>query len=58
VVFVTTYREHSTGHGGIRGWSRARWLLILGLVAAAVVVAVLVMVYAGGGGGGGGGAGY
>jgi hypothetical protein len=58
VVQVTTYRE-GTSPGGLRSWSRTRWLLILGLVAAAVVIAVLVMVYSGGGSGGGGvGGGY
>jgi len=55
---VTTYHEHTTSPRGVRSWSRARWLVILGLVAAAVVIAVLVMVYAAGGGGSGGGAGY
>lgn len=54
---MTTYREHTTSHGGIRSWSRTRWLVILGLVAAAVVIAVLVMVHSGGGGSGGGGGG-
>jgi len=55
---VTTYQQQTSRRGGLRGWSRTRWFVILGLVAAAVVVAVLLLVYAGGGSGGGVGGGY
>jgi hypothetical protein len=39
------------------GWSRTRWLVVLGVVIAIAVVVLLIVVYAGGGGSGGG-AGY
>jgi hypothetical protein len=39
------------------GWSRARWLVIAGVVLAVVAAVILIVVFAGGGGSGGG-AGY
>jgi len=57
VVQVTTLHEQRTQRG-LSSWSRARWLVIAGLVLAAIVIAVLLVVYMGGGGGGGGGGGY
>jgi hypothetical protein len=39
------------------GWSRTRWLVVLGVVLAIAAAVVLIVVYAGGGGSGGG-AGY
>jgi hypothetical protein len=48
---VATFREEQTR----TGWSRTRWLLLVGVLAAIVVAVVLVVVYAGGGGSGGGG---
>ena len=41
--------------GGIRSWSRTRWLILGGVAIAAIVIAVLLIVYTGGGGSGGGG---
>jgi hypothetical protein len=38
--------------GGIGSWSRARWLVVLGVVAAVIVGIVLIAMFAGGGGGG------
>jgi hypothetical protein len=39
------------------GWSRTRWLVVLGVVIAIVAAVILIVVFAGGGGSGGG-AGY
>jgi len=49
---ATYHPEHH--RGGIRGWSRTRWLVI-GIVLLAIIVAiVLLLTYTGGGGSGGG----
>jgi hypothetical protein len=37
------------------GWSRARWLLITGVLVAVAVAVILILVYSGGGSSGGGG---
>jgi hypothetical protein len=47
---MATVREEQAG----TGWSRTRWLVVLGVVAAVVIAVVLVLVYSGGGGSGGG----
>jgi hypothetical protein len=52
---VATMREQQVPRGG---WSRARWLVVVGLLIAVAVVVVLVLTYTGGGSGGGGGPGY
>ena len=54
---VTTYHDENA-RTGVRSWSRTRWLVVAGLLAAIAVVVVLVVLYAGGGGGSGGGGGY
>jgi hypothetical protein len=38
--------------GGIGSWSRARWLVVLGVAAAVIVGIVLIAMFAGGGAGG------
>jgi len=52
---VTTFRdEHAR-----TGWSRTRWLVVLGVLIAIGIAIALIVVYTGGGGsGGGGGGGY
>jgi hypothetical protein len=51
---VTTFRdEHAR-----TGWSRTRWLVVLGVLIAIAVAITLIVVYSGGGSGGGGGGGY
>jgi hypothetical protein len=50
---VATFRDQEMR----TGWSRTRWLVVLGVVIAIVAAVILIVVYAGGGGGGGG-AGY
>ena len=40
------------------GWSRTRWLVVLGVLVAIGVAIALIVVYTGGGGTGGGGGGY
>jgi hypothetical protein len=35
------------------GWSRTRWLLVIGVLVAIAVAVILVLVYSGGGSGGG-----
>jgi hypothetical protein len=55
---MTTFREQQTSRGGMRSWSRARWLLIGAVLIAIVVAIVLIVTYTGGGGSGGGGGGY
>jgi hypothetical protein len=52
VVLVTTLQERQTERGGIGSWSRTRWLVVLGIVAAVFVGIALIAVFAGGGGGG------
>jgi hypothetical protein len=52
VVLVTTLQEQQTERGGIGSWSRTRWLVVLGIVAAVFVGIALIAVFAGGGGGG------
>jgi hypothetical protein len=37
---------------GIGSWSRARWLVVLGVAAAVIVGIVLIAMFTGGGGGG------
>ncbi len=39
------------------GWSRTRWLVVLGVLIAIAAAVILIVVYSGGGGSGGG-AGY
>jgi hypothetical protein len=48
---VATLQERQTGRGGIGSWSRTRWLVVLGVVAAVIVGIALIAVFAGGGGG-------
>ena len=49
---MATPHERQMERGGIGSWSRTRWLVILGVVAAVVVGVVLIAMFAGGGGGG------
>jgi hypothetical protein len=51
---MATFREDQMR----TGWSRTRWLLVIGVVVAIAVAVVLVVVYSGGGSSGGGGGGY
>jgi hypothetical protein len=51
---MTTLHEQDARRAGFGSWSRTRWLLVAGLVAAIVVAIVLLVVFTGGGGGGGG----
>ena len=48
---MATLHERQMERGGIGSWSRARWLVVLG-VAAVIVGIVLIAMFAGGGGGG------
>jgi hypothetical protein len=48
---VATFQEEQTR----TGWTRTRWLVVLGVLIAIAVAVVLIVVYSGGGGGGGGG---
>ena len=50
---TTFHDEHAH-----RGWSRTRWLIVLGVLIAIGVAIALIVVYTGGGSGGGGGGGY
>jgi hypothetical protein len=54
---VTTYHEEHA-RTGMRSWSRTRWLVTLGVIAAISIAVVLIVLYTGGGGGHGGGGGY
>ena len=54
---MTTYHEEHA-ETGMRSWSRARWLVAFGIVAAIAIAVVLIVLYTGGGGGHGGGGGY
>jgi hypothetical protein len=47
---MSTYREEQRS-----GWSRTRWLILLGVLIAIAVAVVLIVVYSGGGGSSGGG---
>jgi hypothetical protein len=49
---VATLHERQMERGGIGSWSRARWLVVLGVAAAVIVGIVLIAMFAGGGGGG------
>jgi predicted cobalt transporter CbtA len=51
---VATFRDEHVR----RGWSRTRWLVVLGVLVAIGVAIFLIVVYTGGGGSGGGGGGY
>ncbi len=51
---MATFREDQMR----TGWSRTRWLLVIGVLVAIAVAVVLVVVYSGGGSSGGGGGGY
>ena len=51
---MATFREDQMR----TGWSRTRWLLVIGVLMAIAVAVVLVLVYSGGGSSGGGGGGY
>src|SRR5439155_19652881 len=53
-VVMATFREDQMR----TGWSRTRWLLVIGVLVAIAVAVVLLLVYSGGGGSGGGGGGY
>jgi hypothetical protein len=48
---MATFQEEQTR----TGWSRARWLVVLGVLIAIAVAVVLIVVYSGGGGSSGGG---
>jgi hypothetical protein len=48
---VATFREEQRR----TGWSRTRWLLLIGVLIAIAVAVVLIVVYSGGGSSGGGG---
>ena len=50
-------QQHTRRHG-IGGWSRSRWLVVMGVVIAIAVVVLLVLYAGGGSGGSGGGGGY
>jgi hypothetical protein len=50
-VVMATFREDQMR----TGWSRTRWLLVIGVLVAIAVAVVLVLVYSGGGSSGGGG---
>jgi len=50
---VATFRDEQVR----TGWSRTRWLVVLGVLIAIAAAIVLLVVYSGGGGSGGG-AGY
>jgi hypothetical protein len=50
---MATFRDREMN----TGWSRTRWLVVLGVVIAIVAAVILIVVFAGGGGSGGG-AGY
>jgi hypothetical protein len=50
---VATFRDDQVR----TGWSRTRWLVVLGVLLAIAAAIVLIVVYSGGGGSGGG-AGY
>jgi hypothetical protein len=52
---LSTLHEQQTQRAGFRPWSRGRWLLVAGLIAAIVVAVILIVMYTGGGSGGGGG---
>ena len=49
---MATLHERQMEQRGIGSWSRARWLVVLGVVAAVIVGSVLIAMFAGGGGGG------
>ena len=49
---------HEQERSGLGSWGRAKWLVVLGIVAAVIVGIVLIVMLTGGGGGSGGGAGY
>jgi hypothetical protein len=49
---VATLPERRTERGGIGSWSRTRWLVVLGVVAAVIAGIALIAVFSGGGGGG------
>ena len=55
---MATYNQQQTRAptrgGGIRSWSRNRWLVV-GVILVAIIVAILVILTMGGGGSGGGG---
>ena len=49
---MATLPERQMERRGMSSWSRTRWLVILGVVAAVIVGIVLLAMFAGGGGGG------
>jgi hypothetical protein len=51
---VATFRDEQM-QTGLRSWSRARWLVVVGVLVAIAVAVILVLVYSGGGSSGGGG---
>jgi hypothetical protein len=55
VVLVSTLHERQTEQTGMGSWSRAKWLVVLGIAAAVIVGIVLIVMLTGGGSGGGGG---
>ena len=52
---MATFQEQQTRTGGSRSWSRGRWLVVGGIVAAIAIAIILLLVYTGGGSGGGSG---
>jgi hypothetical protein len=54
VVLVSTLHERQTERTGMGSWSRAKWLVVLGIAAAVIVGIVLIAMLTGGGSGGGG----
>jgi hypothetical protein len=55
---VSTLHERRSERTGLGSWSRARWLVVLGIAAAVIVGIVLIVMLTGGGGGSSGGGGY
>jgi len=52
---MATFQEQQARTVGFRSWSRGRWLVVGGLVAAIVIALVLILIYTGAGSGGRGG---
>jgi len=51
---VATFRDEQVRREP-GGWSRTRWLVVLGVLVAIAVAVLLIVLYAGGGGSSGGG---
>jgi hypothetical protein len=52
---VPTVHEQQARRGGIGGWSRTRWLIVVAVLIAVAVAVMLIVIYSGGGSGGTGG---